>query len=71
MTTIIMTKTLYQITTAQQAVKLLIDTYGNHAWSEASRRASYARIAGHKDNCRFWEEVLKKLEPVSQGPQIH
>ncbi len=66
-----MTKTLYQITTAQQAVKLLIDTYGNDARSEASRRASYARIAGHKDNSRFWEEVLQKLEPVSQAPQIH
>ncbi len=36
MTTIIMTKTLYQITTLEQAVKVLIDTYGNDAWSEAS-----------------------------------
>jgi hypothetical protein len=68
MTTISMTKTVSQITTIEQAVKVLIDAYGNDAWSEASRRASYARIAGHKDNCRFWEEVLKKLEPVSQAP---
>ena len=66
-----MTKTLDQITTVEQAVKVLINTYGNDAWSEASRRASYARIAGHKENCRFWEEVLRILEPVSQAPQIH
>ena len=66
-----MTKTLDQITTVEQAVKVLINTYGNDAWSEASRRASYARIAGNKENCRFWEEVLRILEPVSQAPQIH
>ena len=28
-------------------------------------------LIGHKDNSQFWEEVLNKLEPVSQAPQIH
>ena len=51
--TVSMTKTLDQITTVEQAVKVLINTYGNDAWSEASRRASYARIGGHKENWFF------------------
>jgi len=65
-----MTKSLYQIT-VKQAVVLLIEYYGDDAGVEASRRASYARSAGNKDEYRFWEEVLQVLEPVSQAPQIH
>jgi hypothetical protein len=69
-TVIVMTLTLYQIT-VKQAVMRLIDDYGNDAGFEASRRASHARIAGHRDDCRFWEAVLQILEPVSKYPQIH
>jgi hypothetical protein len=65
-----MTKPFHQIT-VKQAVVLLIDYYGDGAGVEASRRASYARIAKHQDEYRFWEEVLQLLEPVSQAPQIH
>ena len=65
-----MTKPFHQIT-VKQAVVLLIEYYGDGAGVEASRRASYARIAENKDGCRFWEEVLQILEPVSQAPQIH
>ena len=50
-----MTKPFHQIT-VKQAVVLLIDYYGDGAGVEASRRASYARIAGHQDEYRFWEE---------------
>ncbi len=67
---VIMTKPFRQIT-VKQAVVLLIGYYGDNAGGEASRRASYARIAGRQDECRFWEEVLQVLEPVSQAPQIH
>ncbi len=59
----VMQKTLYEreFITVEAAVKILTRAYGQDAQSQASRRAHYARMAGQRDNYRFWEKVLQKL----------
>jgi hypothetical protein len=63
-----MQNTLDEFITVESAVKILIDTYGQNAQSEASRRAHYAQLVEQGQNYQFWQEVLIKLGGIGRGP---